>query len=165
MKLQPFASKDKMSRREFLRAIRLKSGGVPSIDREKCTGCGLCAIDCPAKALTVFQDTERDTYQLLLQRETCDGCGICEKSCPEKGVHLVDREDGQEKIEKGAHPIFEDTISRCRECGRPLFPRALVKKLQPMIAADNAPAWPFDLCPSCRLESQFGKEMIGRMET
>jgi ferredoxin len=148
-------SKEKMSRREFLKIIRLNKHGMPIIDKEKCTGCGLCAIDCPTKALTLFQNSERDTYQLLFREEACDACGICEKSCPEHCLRWVEKEPEQDKSRKGVEVLFEDEMIECGECGIPLFPRSMVRVLESKVSVNGETTWPFNLCPSCRMKTQF----------
>jgi ferredoxin len=147
-----------MSRREFLKVIRLKNHLKPLIDKEKCTGCGLCTIDCSTKALTVHQSSETDKYQLLLRQKACDGCGACEKSCPEQCLRLVEKESEKDKAGNEIKVIFEDSLSRCAECGLPLFPRSMAKKLEAKILMNTKADWPFHLCPSCRIMTQLEKE-------
>jgi ferredoxin len=154
MKHLDLESKDRISRRGFFRILRLKNSGIPIIDKEKCTGCGLCAIDCPTKALTLSPKSERDSYQLLLREEACNACGLCEKSCPENCLHLVEKEFERDGTEKEGKVIFEDSLSRCIECGLPLFPLAMVNHLKSKISATGGAAFPFDLCPSCRIKVQ-----------
>jgi ferredoxin len=165
MKLNTLGSKDRISRREFLKVIRPKNNGIPSIDKEKCTGCSLCTIDCPTKALIINQNSEKDTYQLLFRQGSCNACGVCQKSCPENCLQLVEKEPEKDKPGKEAKVIFEDEISRCMECGIPLFPRSMVKKLETKILMNRETTWPFNLCPSCRIKTQFGKEMIEKTKT
>ena len=155
MKLHALGSKDRISRREFLKVIRLKNNVIPFIDKEKCTGCGLCAIDCPTKALIINQNSEKDIYQLLFRQEACNACGVCQKSCPENCLQLVEKEPEKDKTGKETKVIFEDNISRCMECGTPLFPQSMAKKIKTKIFITNEPTWPFNLCPSCRMKSQF----------
>jgi len=155
MTLQISRPKDRISRREFLKIIRPKNQGIPLIDKEKCTGCGLCTIECATKALTISQDSDRDTYQLLFREEACDACGVCEKSCPEHCLQLVKKEPEKDETGKKAEVIFEDKISRCMECGIPLFPQSMVKKLKTKIFMTKEPTWSFNLCPSCRMKASF----------
>jgi ferredoxin len=158
MKLHASESKDRMNRREFLRIPRPKNVVMPLIDKERCTGCGLCVIDCPTKALTISQNSERDTYQLLFREEACDACGVCEKSCPENCLQLVKKEPEKDETGKKAEVIFEDKISRCIECGIPLFPQSMVKKLKTKIFMTEEPTWSFNLCPSCRMKVSLKRE-------
>ncbi len=165
MKLQTLGSKDRMSRREFLKGFRLKNHGIFSIDKEKCTGCSLCAIDCPTKALVIHQDGERDTYQLLFRQEACNACGVCEKSCPEHCLQFIEKEFEKDETGKETKVIFEDNISRCIQCGVPLFPQSMVRKLETKIFVNKGTTWQLNLCPSCRTKTQFKKEMIARLKT
>jgi ferredoxin len=158
MKLQSLGSKDRLNRRDFLRIPRPKDTGIPLVDKEKCTGCGLCTIDCPTKALSISQHGERDPYQLLLRQELCNACGLCEKSCPEHCLRLVEKEPGQDQIRREAQIIFEDEMSKCAECGISLFPQAMVKKLEHRIFNGEKSGWPINLCPPCRMKTQFEKE-------
>jgi ferredoxin len=160
MKLHTLGSKDRLSRREFLRIPAPKKDVILVLDNERCTGCGLCTIDCPTKALTLSQNGERERYQILFQQEICEGCGLCEKSCPEGCLQMIDQEPEQKKMGKEAKVIFDDKISKCVECGIPLFPQAMVKKLESKLFGVNEAAWPFHLCPSCRVKSQFHDETI-----
>ena len=158
MRLSASRLNDRMSRRDFLKVIRLKNHLKPLIDKEKCTGCGLCALDCSTKALMVRQSSEGDTYQIISRQEACDGCGVCEKSCPEQCLRLVEKESGKDKARDEIKVLFEDSLSRCAECGLPIFPRAMGKNLKAKILMNSKAAWPFHLCPSCRIKTQLKKE-------
>jgi uncharacterized protein with PIN domain len=68
---------------------------------------------------------------------------------------MIDQDPDQKKIEKEAIVIFEDNISRCLECGTPLYPQAMVKRLESKIFTTKENTWPFHLCPSCRMKTQF----------
>ncbi len=67
--------------------------------REKCTACGLCALACPAEAITM-EAAERKVGEEHLYREEkyaakyeinmlrCIFCGYCEEACPKDAVYL-----------------------------------------------------------------------------
>lgn len=147
-------SEEKLSRRELFESVWPARDVVPVIDGERCTGCGICAMDCPTKALTVSQSDEEGSYQILFQQEICDGCRICGKSCPEQCLKLnpVRKEDGKHHE---VVAIFEDRVSHCNECGVPLFPQAMVRLLKSKMLAIGQAELPFDLCPSCRMRRRF----------
>ncbi|KIC95892.1 NADH-quinone oxidoreductase subunit NuoI [Flavihumibacter solisilvae] len=67
--------------------------------RERCTACGLCAVACPAEAITM-EAAERKPGEENLYREEkyaaryeinmlrCIFCGLCEEACPKDAVYL-----------------------------------------------------------------------------
>ena len=162
MTLHALRSKDRMSRREFLKVIRSKEDGIPVIDKEKCTGCGLCAMGCPTKALAISQNSENEIYQLLFREEACTVCGVCETSCPEHCLRIEPLKSEKKGTE--AAVLFEDRISHCGQCGFPLFPQAMIRHLNSKIFGTKDPAWSFNLCPSCSIKAQLQKEVTEKIE-
>ena len=70
--------------------------------RENCAACGLCAVACPAEAITM-EAAERKKGEEHLYREEkyaavyeinmlrCIFCGMCEEACPKDAIYLTDR--------------------------------------------------------------------------
>jgi hypothetical protein len=68
---------------------------------------------------------------------------------------MMDQNPEPRETGKGAKVMFEDEISKCKECGIPLYPQAMMKKLESKVFMVKEYAWPFHLCPSCRMKTQF----------
>lgn len=57
----------------------------PIIDRNKCTGCGICADICP---LDVFCHDENAEFPVVAHEEECWHCNSCVLDCPDGAVSL-----------------------------------------------------------------------------
>jgi formate hydrogenlyase subunit 6/NADH:ubiquinone oxidoreductase subunit I len=56
--------------------------GLLQWDREGCTGCGMCATDCPSQAIElVTYDKKAKRFVLELHVDRCTFCGQCAVSC------------------------------------------------------------------------------------
>ena len=68
--------------------------------RERCTACGLCAIACPAEAITMVGAERKPGEEMLYREEKyasvyeinmlrCIFCGFCEEACPKEAIFLT----------------------------------------------------------------------------
>lgn len=69
---------------------------------ERCTACGLCAVACPAEAITMDAEERKPGEEGLYREEKyakmyeinmlrCIFCGLCEEACPKEAIFLTDR--------------------------------------------------------------------------
>ncbi len=65
----------------------VKAGSKVEVNREECTGCGLCVESCERKALKIDTVTNHyGVYPVRQQIEVCGSCGTCYYLCPEPGA-------------------------------------------------------------------------------
>jgi len=81
--------------------------GAIQLDPEKCTGCGLCARDCPANALELVKESKSD-YKLIYHPARCAYCGQCELSCHRGAISHSNRLTGSTKDPDSIVVILKD---------------------------------------------------------
>jgi Fe-S-cluster-containing hydrogenase component 2 len=91
--------------------------GMPWVDKEKCTGCGLCVETCPVDTIHIENDIAE------INMDNCIRCGRCHDICPEEAV----RHDGEkipaeveaniagalQKMDACAHFFGEEERQKC----------------------------------------------------
>jgi NADH-quinone oxidoreductase subunit I len=95
--------------------------------RERCTACGLCAVTCPAEAITMTANERKSEEKHLYREEKyasiyeinmlrCIFCGLCEEACPKSAIYLTDRlvdvENNRGSFIYGKDKLLEDINDR-----------------------------------------------------
>jgi len=74
--------------------------GLPVIDLAKCTGCGMCVIECPQSIIKAVPKDQKGMMVLCSNRGlnrqqiaksckiSCRKCGVCVKQCPQQCIDL-----------------------------------------------------------------------------
>ncbi|GAB2528902.1 NADH-quinone oxidoreductase subunit I [Rufibacter soli] len=89
--------------------------------RERCTACGLCAVACPAEAITMVA-AERVRGEEHLYREEkyavsyeinmlrCIFCGLCEEACPKAAIFLQNDKTAPARYERDEFIYGKDRL-------------------------------------------------------
>ena len=82
-------------------ALSMGEDGLPRVDHEKCTGCGMCAAECPQKLFALVPRERKGSIVLCSNRTTvksavikhckagCIKCEACVRACPEGCITMV----------------------------------------------------------------------------
>lgn len=89
--------------------------------RERCTACGLCAVACPAEAITMTagerkvgeenlyrEEKYAVTYEVNMLR--CIFCGLCEEACPKAAIFLQDDKIAPARYERDEFIYGKDRL-------------------------------------------------------
>jgi Fe-S-cluster-containing hydrogenase component 2 len=80
---------------------------MPWVDKEKCTGCGLCVETCPVE--TIHLENEISDINM----DNCIRCGRCHDICPEEAI----RHDG-EKIPAEIEANITGALKKMDACAQ-----------------------------------------------
>ena len=118
-----------------LAAIKVVDGGPPSVDRDKCVGCGLCVRACPQNLIEIIlpdrniqpKCSNRDLGKTA--REACDNsciaCRICERECPAGAI----------TVEEGK-PVIDPAVCICCGMCAVKCPRGVIRDSNGIMTAD-----------------------------
>jgi Pyruvate/2-oxoacid:ferredoxin oxidoreductase delta subunit/coenzyme F420-reducing hydrogenase delta subunit len=134
---------------------KIAAGTVPfgriALDASKCTGCAVCATQCPTDALTDLRAD--DSAKLVFRQESCVGCGQCVDVCPEKCLHLTKVLEVS-KLNHEPQMIFEGDFFHCRVCGTPFAPKAMIEAVRARLGTTGEAAQRMEICPKCRMKGR-----------
>lgn len=52
------------------------------VNKEKCTGCGICVDECPVEAIAMDGDVA------AVDADKCTDCGTCVDACPNEAISM-----------------------------------------------------------------------------
>jgi Na+-translocating ferredoxin:NAD+ oxidoreductase RNF subunit RnfB len=99
-------------------AVVIGANGLPVIDYDKCTGCGLCVSNCPKNVLHLVGaahfihvrcsnvETGKDARSVC--KAACIKCGLCEKGCPQGAIKVKSSGEGR---------LAVIDYNKCTNCG------------------------------------------------
>ena len=94
--------------------VYLKGVTTLKIDKDKCTGCGMCEIVCPH---AVFEITNGKAE--IVDRDACMECGACALNCEFGAIQVESGVGCAEAVIVGAVRGTEPTCDCCSEPKKP----------------------------------------------
>lgn len=128
--------------------------GIVTIDSAHCTGCSVCAQNCPTGAISTRTSGDPPTFKLIFNHDKCIACNLCVNKCPEKCM-IVSKTLDFARLSNVGKTIFENEFIHCRNCNKPYASKSMVdalkRKLEDSGVSDAE--WT-EYCPSCRVVIQ-----------
>ncbi len=103
-------------------AIRIAANGLPQVDENKCTGCGLCVKECPRqilelhpvaqKALVYCRSHDNPIKSRQVCRNACIGCSICVRGCSSGAIVM----DNNLAVIVAPEKLSEDCLQAMAKC-------------------------------------------------
>jgi ferredoxin len=118
--------------------------GLVSVNPERCSLCGLCAVRCPTGALRL--NAREGEARLEMTAAACAGCGLCVSACPEHAIS-VRRQFPVAELLEPRRELMASGMDVCVRCGAAIAPTALRLAVARRLGRpDMAPA-----CGACSL--------------
>lgn len=121
--------------------------GLPTVDGDKCVGCGACALACPARLIKL---EDQGPWKVLTADLTrCTYCARCADVCPYGAFQMTSRfetvtaDPSKLRIRIALEQIL------CRECGKPIRTRHALEATAAKTGKPIDPETAY-ICPACR---------------
>jgi hydrogenase-4 component H len=103
--------------------------GRPLFDAAKCTGCGGCANNCPAREILLYDVCQEIRILKYLGRR-CTYCGRCADLCPEKAITMSREFETATDRRGDIEQRLELFMSTCQRCGRCFTEPSVLEQLK-----------------------------------
>jgi len=119
---------------------------------KRCTGCGACAVMCPARAIAVSDNKKHRTVTITMS--SCIYCGACAAICPEQALEFDQGSDLPALARDKLYHELKLRLKGCEHCQaavgtvKGIAQAAKKSYAQRGIAPGDLP-W-LTLCPGCR---------------
>jgi uncharacterized Fe-S center protein len=91
--------------------LHMHSQVMPQIISDKCVGCGICAENCNAEAISIIDGVAK------IDQEKCEGCAMCIAVCPHGAASVP--------WQGGTHDYLQEKIAQYAGAVLSLFPNAI----------------------------------------
>ena len=92
--------------------ITLNNTYFTTHQKKDCNGCGVCALKCPRKAITMKEDDEGFLYPIV-DFHKCINCNLCKKICPNKNYSINDKIQTYIAINKNEKDLMNSSSGGC----------------------------------------------------
>ena len=67
-----------------------KVKGAIVVEKDRCKGCGICAVNCPQKVVELGKNVNSKGYYYayMTQPDNCTGCANCAIVCPDGAIKV-----------------------------------------------------------------------------
>ncbi|UCF08390.1 MAG: hydrogenase iron-sulfur subunit [Thermoplasmata archaeon] len=126
--------------------------GEPSLDMEKCLGCGACAYVCKNDAMKA--EAADDNVLLKHTYWRCTACGNCRDACPKECIEVERNFDLIRFLSDEEELKAEVGMIACGRCGSAFLPTLLASEMEKLLQNKSLFSSFLILCPTCRRFSQ-----------